>query len=550
MLRRLLMTPFGLSCGISLACLMLQPSLVAAQESDGSRAKVAGKGVLYIAGGGTRGTARFEEFVSLVRGDRVIAVFVAADSDGGLKEAIGDAGVAEDDIPEEGTREFERMVETNIGGLSTLQKLKAAGISDVIVMHTRSRTVADSADFADRLDDVDGIWFVGGYQSRYSAAYEGTRTLQKMHKLLQRGGVIGGSSAGASIQGDYHLGGGKYKQGFRFLTHSVIGQHIDARDRETTSIVDILSSGYERFLGIGIGENTAVEVKGDSFSVKGTSYVFVYHPSEGMGRIDMLAPGAAYNTQQRLPDLNASASEELKPGVKNTDRFGLGWLDSRLNTTSGQLFHFHQKGKRLPIEISATGHLIDSDDEVELWLNGRAFGHLAETKSVSGDGRSNSFPIPAHYLQEGVNTVLFKQDDRGSNSWGVTDLLIKQVDGLPITTVTLDFGKRNEKQFGHRWPDCDVEIRTTLFAQFINETKVQRRVFSVTGYDIDQGREVEVFVNGHRLGSLSKGADKEVSVRDRFTIPAQLQLPGQNEILIRQCKKMIYPWGVQDLLVE
>ena len=529
---------------------MLQPSLVAAQEADGIRAKVAGKGMLYIAGGGTRGTARFEEFVSLVPGDRVIAVFVAADSDGDLKEAIGDSGVADDDIPEEGTREFERMVETNIGGISTLQKLKAAGISNVIVMHTRSRTVADSADFADRLDDVDGIWFVGGYQSRYSAAYDGTRTLQKMHKLLQRGGVIGGSSAGASIQGDYHLGGGKYKQGFRFLTHSVIGQHIDARDRETTSIVDILSSGYERFLGIGIGENTAVEVKGDSFSVKGTSYVFVYHPSEGMGRIDMLAPGAAYNTQQRLPDLNASASEELKPGVKNTDRFGLGWLDSRLNTTSGQLFHFHQNGKRLPIEISATGHLIDSDDEVELWLNGRAFGHLAETKSVSGDGRSNSFRIPAHYLQEGVNTVLFKQDDRDSNSWGVTDLLIKQVDGFPITTVTLDFGKRNEKRFGHRWPDCDVEISTTLFAQFINETKAQRRVLSVTGYDIDQGREVEVFVNGHRLGSLSEGADKEVSVRDSFTIPAKLQLPGQNEILIRQCKKMIYPWGVQDLLVE
>ncbi len=250
--------------------------------------------------GGAASFDRCKEFVALVGPNKPVAVIVTADSDGDLREELVKAGMPEDKIPESDTREFEEMVEKNLSRYPTIVKLKKAGFSKCIVMHTRDRKTADDPRFADRLDRVAAVYLVGGYQSRYSAAYEGTRTLRKMHELLERGGVVYGSSAGASVQGDYHLGGGRYKKGFRFLSHSVIGQHMDTRDRELGSLVAVLHSGYDQFLGIGLSEDTAIEVQGHAFNVRGTSYVFVHDQSQGMGRIDMLAPGATYDMTTRI----------------------------------------------------------------------------------------------------------------------------------------------------------------------------------------------------------------------------------------------------------
>ena len=268
-------------------------------------------------------------------------------------------------------------MENNLSGYPTVVKLKQAGFSECIVMHTRDRKTADDPRFADRLDRVAAVYLVGGYQSRYSAAYEGTRTLRKMHELLERGGLVYGSSAGASVQGDYHLGGGRYKKGFRFLSHSVIGQHMDARDRELGSLVDILHSGYDQFLGIGLSEDTAIEVKGHAFKVRGASYVFVHDRSQGMGRIDMLAPGATYDmaTRTATPSDSSVLLAYRKPDRRH---YGHWWDGVNINAKRGLLAHFINKAKPDPIELTVRGYRVDRDDEVEVWVNGRSFGHLSE----------------------------------------------------------------------------------------------------------------------------------------------------------------------------
>jgi hypothetical protein len=59
----------------------------------------------------------------------------------------------------------------------------------------------------DALRRATGVWLEGGRHWRLADAYLGTRTLQELFHVLDRGGVIGGGSAGATIQGSYMVRG-------------------------------------------------------------------------------------------------------------------------------------------------------------------------------------------------------------------------------------------------------------------------------------------------------------------------------------------------------
>ncbi len=102
-------------------------------------------------------------------------------------------------------------------------------------------------------------------------------------KVLDRNGVIGGSSAGATIQGSFLARGdtknnqimmGDHQEGFGFIKNVAIDQHVLARNRQF-DMFDILRNRPE-LLGIGIDEGTAIIVRGNQFEVMGKSYVLVY----------------------------------------------------------------------------------------------------------------------------------------------------------------------------------------------------------------------------------------------------------------------------------
>jgi len=113
-------------------------------------------------------------------------------------------------------------------------------------------------------------------------------------KVLERGGVIGGTSAGATIQGSYLARGdtknnqimmGDHEEGFGFIKDIAIDQHVIARNRHF-DMFDILKN-RPKLLGISIDENTAIIVQGNSFEVLGNSYVIIFDGSfwsrEGWG---------------------------------------------------------------------------------------------------------------------------------------------------------------------------------------------------------------------------------------------------------------------------
>ena len=119
--------------------------------------------------------------------------------------------------------------------------IRRFGVKNVTVLHTRDRAEADTEAFVAPLKTARGVWFGGGRQWRLVDAYMGTRTQREIEAVLARGGVIGGGSAGATIQGSYLVRGARegnhimmakgYEQGFGYLRGVAIDQHLLVRGR-------------------------------------------------------------------------------------------------------------------------------------------------------------------------------------------------------------------------------------------------------------------------------------------------------------------------------
>ena len=189
--------------------------------------------------------------------------------------------------------------------------LKAAGARNVVVLHTTDRRVADTDAFAEPITRAGGVWFEGGRQWRLVDAYAGTRAERAFHEVLARGGVVGGSSAGASILASYMLRGARegnatimapgYEAGFDFLHGVAIDQHVVTRDR-LRDLADSLLSRRPDLLGISEDEGTAWIVRGDTAEIVGRNKAFVYggrDPNDSGVPFLTLHPGDRYDLGAR-----------------------------------------------------------------------------------------------------------------------------------------------------------------------------------------------------------------------------------------------------------
>jgi cyanophycinase len=191
------------------------------------------------------------------------------------------------------------------------QLFKRLGATNVKTLHTRDRNVANSREFSDVLTKAKAVWFGGGRQWRFVDAYAGTLTETRFFEVLNRGGVIGGSSAGASIQSEYMPRGHPlgnavmdaegYERGFGFLPGTAVDQHFFARKR--TADMTGLMTRYPQYLGIGIDEATALVVRGSTADVIGKSKAAFYDYSKGKpaGDVDYVEvkAGESYDLKMR-----------------------------------------------------------------------------------------------------------------------------------------------------------------------------------------------------------------------------------------------------------
>ena len=191
--------------------------------------------------------------------------------------------------------------------------LARAGAKDITVVHTRDVKIADTVEFTAPLRRAQGVWIDGGRQWRLADAYLKTKTYKELHAVLEGGGVIGGSSAGATIQGDYLVRGAPegnqlmmapgHEVGFGFVRNCAIDQHVIARKRHNDLAPVIVA--HPELLGLGIDERTAVVVQGSRLRVIGASQVLVHHreqvPREDGTGYETLEPGTEYDLMARKP---------------------------------------------------------------------------------------------------------------------------------------------------------------------------------------------------------------------------------------------------------
>jgi cyanophycinase len=182
------------------------------------------------------------------------------------------------------------------------------GFKNVTVLHTRNRDEANKEEFVAPLKKARGVWFSGGRQWRLVDAYMGTRTQHEIESVLWRGGVIGGSSAGATIQGSYLVRGARegnhimmakgYEAGFGYLRGVAIDQHLVVR-RRMDDLVEVIEKKPE-LLGLGLDEPAAIVVQGDRMEVIGRSVVGIYDGKEHDGKkYYFLAPGELFDLAAR-----------------------------------------------------------------------------------------------------------------------------------------------------------------------------------------------------------------------------------------------------------
>ena len=275
------------------------------------------KGTLVIVGGGDRDYIVFKKFIELAggRNAKLVVIPTASSTNPDYDYAANKAA------------RFAR---------------EELAMPNVTIVHTHDRDEANTDAFVEPIREADAVWFSGGRQWRIADAYLGTLTEQEFHAVLKRGGVIGGSSAGASIQGSFLVRGdtsgshvmiGDHQRGFGFIKNSAIDQHVIPRKRQQ-GLIEVLtdpegkmdpSIDRQALLGIGIDEATGIIVRGNEFEVVGKEdgVVLIYDPTTWNSdetdseRYLTLQNGAKYNMKTRdvldrgkVPDLPTTPNYE------------------------------------------------------------------------------------------------------------------------------------------------------------------------------------------------------------------------------------------------
>lgn len=200
-------------------------------------------------------------------------------------------------------------------------------VGELVELYVEERSRAGDRDKLSVLDDAAGVFFSGGDQLRITSQIGDTGIEAKVRRLYERGGVVAGTSAGASVMSETMLIKGSSRETHRIgdlhmapglgLIHNVIiDQHFAERGRFGRLIGAVAHN--PRVLGLGLDEDTAAMVEGDVFHVIGSGAVYVVDgtgvtycnvaeadPERALSmhdvRVHVLSEGDGFDLRERRP---------------------------------------------------------------------------------------------------------------------------------------------------------------------------------------------------------------------------------------------------------
>lgn len=159
------------------------------------------------------------------------------------------------------------------------------GVKNVEILNINTRDDADDPVMCEVIKKSKCIFMTGGDQLRLTSILGGTTAYQEIKKLYYIGGIIMGTSAGASVMSSTMVVEGNDNQparkctlkmapGLGFFEGAIIDQHFDQRGRFGRLLCGVAEN--PDVLGIGIDEDTAIKVFPDMhFEVIGTNAVTI-----------------------------------------------------------------------------------------------------------------------------------------------------------------------------------------------------------------------------------------------------------------------------------
>lgn len=251
-------------------------------------------GALVLHGGGRITDATFDRFVALAGGKEARIVLVPS------------AGYRPSDYDSE--EQFRAVMRRRF---SSWVRLGSAGlVAHFQFLYTDDPTDADKETFVRPLATATGVWFSGGYQTRLNYRFVGrfpqqTKFQTALRGVLERGGVVGGTSAGMAalpeimtLMQDQRRAAGPLSavpaHGFGLLTGAIVEQHFDGRNGRLERFTELLRDSPRldklsgrggagvKMLGLGVEEGTALVVREDRLDVlgEGDAHMFLKSPDD------------------------------------------------------------------------------------------------------------------------------------------------------------------------------------------------------------------------------------------------------------------------------
>ena len=165
----------------------------------------------------------------------------------------------------------------------------ALGVDDIVEFYVQERSDGSDPDTVAKLDGASAIFFTGGDQLRISSQIGDTAIERRILDLHHAGGLIAGTSAGASVMSETMLVKGASSESHRIgelhmapglglMRDVIIDQHFAERGRHGRLLGAVAHN--PRLLGVGIDEDTALLVEGDAGRVLGRGAVYVVDGEE------------------------------------------------------------------------------------------------------------------------------------------------------------------------------------------------------------------------------------------------------------------------------
>jgi cyanophycinase len=170
-------------------------------------------------------------------------------------------------------------------GQNYLSVFRKLGVKNVQTLDIATREDANSEDRVDKIQKAKCVFMTGGDQLRITSILGGTNAWMALKTLYNAGGIVIGTSAGASVMSSTMIVNGndnepakkctlKMAPGLGLIGGVIIDQHFDQRGRFGRLLCGVAEN--PEVIGLGIDEDTSVKVFPDlHFEVIGTNAVTV-----------------------------------------------------------------------------------------------------------------------------------------------------------------------------------------------------------------------------------------------------------------------------------